>query len=153
MLFSFIFRQDDRLGSVGGAHDCRAGGHGFDSRDRTNTLDLEIKWRYCLCPAFVGYTFAWLGWLRKMARDVKHCVVLNALTLKWSASASKTLVYPQRDIYCSRMHQLISIFLYVSTFRIFDVQFFCSVLVQPKGISLSLLLGVEDSLPSRGVAF
>ena len=37
------------------------------------------------------------------------------------------------------MYQLISIYLYVSTFGIFDVQFFCSLLVQPKGITFSLL--------------
>ena len=37
-----------------GVLDCRAGGRGFDSRDRTNTE----KWRYSLCPAN-DETFAW----------------------------------------------------------------------------------------------
>ena len=52
----------------GSATVCRAGGRGFDSRGRTNTRVLKMleKWRYSLCPAN-GQTFAWLGWLRKMA--------------------------------------------------------------------------------------
>ena len=43
-----------------GVLDCRAGGRGFDSRDRTNTQGLKIteKWRYSLCPAN-DETFAW----------------------------------------------------------------------------------------------
>ena len=79
--------------SVERALDGRAGGSGFDSRDRINTQGLKIteKWRYCLCSAN-GQTFAWLGWPRKMAfsspvGDVKivsliSTFVLNALTLK-----------------------------------------------------------------------
>ena len=31
-----------KISSVGRALDCRAGGRGFDSRDRTNTQGLEI---------------------------------------------------------------------------------------------------------------
>ena len=43
-----------------GVLDCRTGGRGFDSRDRTNTQGLKIteKWRYSLCPAN-DETFAW----------------------------------------------------------------------------------------------
>ena len=59
--------------SVGRALYCRTGGRGFDSRGRTNTQGLKIteKWRY--------WTFAWLGWSRKMAvpsplGDVKYSV-------------------------------------------------------------------------------
>ena len=57
-----------RIISVGRAFDCRAGGRGFDSRDRTNTQGVKIteKWRYFLCLAN-GWTLAWLGWPRKMA--------------------------------------------------------------------------------------
>ena len=82
-----------RISSVGIALDCRAGGRGFDSRDRTNTQGLKIteKWRYSLCTAS-GWTFAWLGWPGKMAvpsrvGEVKivppiSAFVLNTLTLK-----------------------------------------------------------------------
>ena len=57
--------------SVGRALDCRTGGRGFDSRGRTNTRKVTEKWRY--------WTFAWLGWSRKMAvpsplGDVKYSV-------------------------------------------------------------------------------
>ena len=37
--FSSAFVNFSRISSVGRAVDCRAGGRGFDSRDRTNTLD------------------------------------------------------------------------------------------------------------------
>ena len=42
-----------RISSTGRVLDCRAGGHGFNSRDRTNTQALKMteKWRYCLFPA------------------------------------------------------------------------------------------------------
>ena len=88
-----IFFDRGRFSSVGRVLDCRAGGRGFDSRGRTNTQGLKIteKWRYSLCPAG-GWTFAWLGWPRKMAvpsplGDVKivstiSTFVLNTLTLK-----------------------------------------------------------------------
>ena len=61
--FSSTFVNRSRISSVGRALDCRAGGHGFDSRDRTNTQRLKIteKWGYCLCP-LKGWTCAWLGW-------------------------------------------------------------------------------------------
>ena len=32
----------DRISSAGRALDCRARGHGFDSRDRTNTQGLKM---------------------------------------------------------------------------------------------------------------
>ena len=85
-----------RVSSVGRAFDFGAGGRGFNSQGRTNTQGLKIteKWRYFLCPAG-GWTFAWLGWPRKMAvpsplGDVKivspiSTFVLNTLTLKKSA--------------------------------------------------------------------
>ena len=40
----------------------------FDSRGRTITQGLKMteKWRYFLCTAS-GWTFAWLGWPRKVA--------------------------------------------------------------------------------------
>ena len=67
-----------RISSVGRALNCRGGGRGFDSRDRTNTQGLKIaeKWRCFFCPAN-GWTFAWLGWIlniysgRVSTRDVK----------------------------------------------------------------------------------
>ena len=48
-----------RISSVGRALNCRAGGRGFDSRDRTNTQGLKIaeEWRCIFCPAN-GWTFA-----------------------------------------------------------------------------------------------
>ena len=68
VMFS-IFQMDDRVktSAVGRALDCSAGGHGFDSRGRTNTQYLRIteKRSYSLCPAN-GQTFTWLGWLSKM---------------------------------------------------------------------------------------
>ena len=85
--------RKNRISSVGRALDCGAGGHGFDSRGRTNTQDLTVteKWRYSLCSAS-GWTFAWLGWPRKMAvpspvGEVNivspiGTFVLNTLTLK-----------------------------------------------------------------------
>ena len=45
LLFSYFssgFVNRSRISSVGRALDCRAGGHGFDSRDRTNTQRLKI---------------------------------------------------------------------------------------------------------------
>ena len=49
------FSNRGRISSVGRALDCRAGGRGFNSRDRTNTQGLAFemteKWRYYLCPA------------------------------------------------------------------------------------------------------
>ena len=53
-----------RINSVGRALNCRVGGRGFDSRDRTNTPGLKIaeEWRCFFCPAN-GWTFAWLGWI------------------------------------------------------------------------------------------
>ena len=63
-----LTKNRGRISSVGRALDCRAGGRGFDSQGRTNTQGLKIteKWRYSLCPES-GWTFAWLGWPRKMA--------------------------------------------------------------------------------------
>ena len=63
-----LTKNRGRINSVGRALDCRVGGRGFDSRGRTNTQGLKIteKWRYSLCPES-GWTFAWLGWPRKMA--------------------------------------------------------------------------------------
>ena len=40
--FSSAFVNRSRISSVGRALDCRAGGHGFDSQDRTNTQRLKI---------------------------------------------------------------------------------------------------------------
>ena len=44
---SLLFRREvrfnrGRISSVGRAHDCRAGGRGFNSRGRTNTRGLKI---------------------------------------------------------------------------------------------------------------
>ena len=57
-----------RISSVGRALNCRAGGRGFDFRDRTDTQGLKIakEWRCFFCPAN-GWNFAWLGWILKMA--------------------------------------------------------------------------------------
>ena len=86
-----------RISSVCCAHECRAVGREFDSRGRTVTQGLKIteKWtRYFLCTAS-GYTFAWLGWPRKMAvpspeGDAKKVspistFLLSILTLQQSA--------------------------------------------------------------------
>jgi len=39
-----------RISSVGRALDYRAGGHGFDSRDRTNTQGLKNDWEMKVLP-------------------------------------------------------------------------------------------------------
>ena len=87
------------ISSVGRAHDCRAGGRGFDSRDWTITQGLKIteKRRSSLCTSS-GWTFAWFGWPRKMAvpspvGDVKIVptisnFVVNTFALKWSCTPS-----------------------------------------------------------------
>ena len=52
VMFS-IFQMDDRVKTslVGRVLDCSVGGHGFDSRGRTNTQYLKIteKRRFSLC--------------------------------------------------------------------------------------------------------
>ena len=60
--------RKNRMSSVGRALDCKAGDRGFDSQGRASTQGLKIteNWRYSLCTAS-GWTFAWLGWPRKMA--------------------------------------------------------------------------------------
>ena len=99
--FTLFWVSDWRGGisSVGRAHDYRAGGRGFDSWGWTITQGLKIteKWRYSLYTSS-GWTFAWLGWPRKMAvpspvRDVKivstiSSFVVNTFALKWSCTPS-----------------------------------------------------------------
>ena len=41
-LFSDLLFNRCRNSSIGRTLDCRAGGRGFDSRDRTNTLGLKV---------------------------------------------------------------------------------------------------------------
>ena len=90
-----------RIISVGRALDCRAGGSGFDSRNRTNTQGLKMteKWRYCFCPAN-GWTFAWLGWPRKMAipspvGDVKIVSSISTFVLKYTEAQIKSIFLNQ----------------------------------------------------------
>ena len=86
------------ISSVGRAHDCRAGGRGFDSRAWTITqglLKISEKWRCSLCTSS-GWTFPWLGWPGKVAvlppvGDEKivstiSTFVVNTFALKWSCT-------------------------------------------------------------------
>ena len=88
------------ISSFGRAHDSRVRGRGFDSRGWTITqglLKITENWRYSLCTAS-GWTFAWLGWSRKMVvlypvGDVKivstiSTFLINTLTLKLSCTPS-----------------------------------------------------------------